>query len=124
MNAGIFLVPTVHEIAIAAELAIAAKAGEKSDANALTQRPALDAETKSIDAPHNFMPRNARPVNGKERFDGGCIRVADPTGFDANPHVTWTGIQKSFVTSENFPGPESSMALYVAVMVLSFDPWP
>ena len=102
MNAGIFLVPIVHGIAIAAELAIAAKPGEKSHTNALTPRAALDAETKSIDAPHNFMPRNARPVNGKERFDGGCIRVADPTGFDANPHVTWTGIQKRLCDFREF----------------------
>jgi hypothetical protein len=65
MNAGIFLVPTVHEIAIAAELAIAAKPGEKSDTDALTQRPALDAETKSIDASHNFMPRTRGQLMGK-----------------------------------------------------------
>src|SRR5215831_20114242 len=48
MNAGIFLVPAVHEIAFAAELAIAARAAEKPDPNALTDRPALDAGTKRI----------------------------------------------------------------------------
>jgi len=65
MNARIFLVPTVHEIAIAAELAIAAKAGEKSDANALTQRPALDAETKSIDASTTSCPGTRGQLMGK-----------------------------------------------------------
>jgi hypothetical protein len=73
MNAGILLVPTVHEIAIAAELAIATKAGEKSDANALTQHPALDTGTQRIDPSHNFMPRNARPVDGEQGFDSGRI---------------------------------------------------
>src|ERR1700677_3726668 len=48
MNAGIFLVPTVHEIAIAAELAIAAKAPEEPDAHALPNRPALDTGTKRV----------------------------------------------------------------------------
>jgi hypothetical protein len=41
----------------------------------LTQRPALDAETKSIDASHNFMPRNARPVDGEEGFES----LSEPT---------------------------------------------
>src|SRR6516165_5808389 len=41
MNAGIFLVPAVHEIAATAELAIAARAAEKSNPDALTDRPAL-----------------------------------------------------------------------------------
>jgi hypothetical protein len=42
LNAGIFLVPAVHEIAIAAELAIAARPAEKSDTHALTDNPALN----------------------------------------------------------------------------------
>jgi hypothetical protein len=73
MNARIFLVPTVHEIAIAAKLAIATKAGEKSDADALTLHPSLDTGTHSIDPSHNFMPRNAWPVDGEQGFDSGRI---------------------------------------------------
>ena len=102
MNAGIFLVAAVHEIAIVAEVAIATESGEKSDSNALTQRPALDAGTKSIDPSHDFMPRNARPVDGKEHLDSGYIRVAHPTGFDANTHVTWTRIQKRLCDFREF----------------------
>jgi|SRR5580693_10284753 hypothetical protein len=64
------------------------------DANALIQRPALDAGTKSIDPSDDFMPRNARPADGKERFDGGRIRVADPTRFDANTHLIGAWIHK------------------------------
>jgi hypothetical protein len=44
MNAGKFLVPAVHEIAVAAELAIAARAAEKSNPSALTDGPALTPE--------------------------------------------------------------------------------
>jgi hypothetical protein len=42
MNAGIFLVPAVHEVAAAAEFAIAAVTAEKPDANPLTNCPTLD----------------------------------------------------------------------------------
>jgi hypothetical protein len=56
MNAAIFLVPAVHEVAVAAELAIAAGAAEKPDPNALTDRPTLDAGTKRIDAADDLQP--------------------------------------------------------------------
>src|SRR5215472_1111675 len=48
MNAAIVLVPAVHEIAIAAQLAIAARAAAKPDSNALTDHPALDSGTKRM----------------------------------------------------------------------------
>src|SRR6516225_1503235 len=41
INTGIFLVTAVHEVAVAAELAIAARAAEKPDTHALTDRPSL-----------------------------------------------------------------------------------
>src|SRR5215469_1757003 len=43
MNAGVFLVTAVHEIAAATELAVAARSAEKPDTDALTDRPALDS---------------------------------------------------------------------------------
>ena len=49
MNASVFLVPAVHEVAAAAELAVAAGAAEKSDTHAPTDRTALDTRTKRID---------------------------------------------------------------------------
>ena len=48
---------------MAAELAIATRAAEKSDTHALTNRPALDTRTKGIDPPDNFMARDAWPIN-------------------------------------------------------------
>src|SRR5262249_50410465 len=87
MNAGIFLVPAVHEIAIAAELAIAARAAEKPDAHALTERPALDSGTKRIDAAYKLMAWDARPLDRKQSFYCAGIRVADSTRLDADPHL-------------------------------------
>src|SRR6516165_2838080 len=79
MNARIFLVPAVHEIAFAAELAIAATAAEKPDPNALTDRPALDAGTKRIDAADDLMTRDPRPIDRKQALHCTGIRMADPT---------------------------------------------
>src|SRR5215469_13727804 len=41
MNARVFLVATVHQIAISTELAITARTSEEADTHALTNRPAL-----------------------------------------------------------------------------------
>ena len=51
MNAGIFLVTAVDEIAVATELAVAARPAEKPDTHALTDHPALDTRAKPIDPP-------------------------------------------------------------------------
>src|SRR5215831_16314083 len=87
MNTGIFLVPAVHEFAVAAELAIAARAAEKADTHALTDRPALDAGTKRIDAPDDLMAWNARPFDRKQAFDRGGIGMADATRINADAHL-------------------------------------
>jgi hypothetical protein len=63
MNAGVFLVPAVHEIAIAAELAIAARAAQKADTHTLTERPALDTGTERVDPPDEFVAWDARPID-------------------------------------------------------------
>src|SRR5215813_9783161 len=91
MNAGIFLVPTVHEIAIAAEVAIAARTAEKSDTDALPNRPALDTGTKRIDPPNELVAWDARPINGELALYRAGIRVADPTRLDPNPDLTRRG---------------------------------
>src|SRR5262245_17213174 len=88
MNAGILLVPTVHEIAIAAELAIAARTAEKSDTHTLPKRPALDTGTKRIDPPNELVARDARVGDtGEASVDCRRIRVADATGLNANPDL-------------------------------------
>src|SRR5262249_40071765 len=81
MNAGIFLVLTVHETAIAAEIAIAARTAEKADPHALPNRPALDTGTKRIDPPNELVAWDARPINGELTLYRAGIRVADPTRF-------------------------------------------
>src|SRR6516225_6395555 len=91
MNAGILLVPTVHEIAIAAELAIAARTPEEPDAHALPNRPALDTGAERIDAPDELVAWDARPIDGELALYRAGIRVADPTRLDTNPDLTRRG---------------------------------
>jgi hypothetical protein len=91
MNAGIFLVPTVHEIAIAAKVAIAARAAQKPDTHSLTDRPALDTGTKRIDPPDELVAWDARPIDRELALYRAGIRVADPTRLDTNPDLTRWG---------------------------------
>src|SRR6516165_10302602 len=51
INTGIFLVPAVHEVAVAAELAIAARAAEKPDTHALTDRPHASTRIRTLLGP-------------------------------------------------------------------------
>ena len=88
MNAGVFLVPAVHEITIAAELAIAASATEKADSHALADGPALDAVAKRVDPANGLVSGDARVGDTREdSVDCRLIRMTDATGFNANPDV-------------------------------------
>jgi hypothetical protein len=70
-----FLVPTVHEIATAAELAIAARAAQKPDTYTLPDRPALDTGTERIDAPDDLVAWDARPIDRELALYRGGIRM-------------------------------------------------
>src|SRR5262249_16085041 len=96
MNPRVFLVATVHEIAISTEFAITARASQEADTNALTKRPALDARAKGIDPPDHFVPRDARPADWKGGFHRAGIRVADTARLDANAHLTGARIDQRF----------------------------
>src|SRR5262249_41700745 len=94
MNAGIFLVPAVHEIAVAAEVAITTRAAKKPDPHPLTDSPALNAGTEGIDAPDHFMAWDTRPVDREQAFHRAGIRVANPTRLHANAYLIGAGVQK------------------------------
>ena len=68
MNAGVVLVPAVHDVAAAAVFAVAARAAEKSDTNALTDRPALDTIAKRIDPAHGLVSGDAREGDTRGTF--------------------------------------------------------
>jgi hypothetical protein len=94
LNAGVFLVPAVHEIAVTTKLTTSARAAKKPHPHALTNRPALDTGAKGIDPPDNFMPGYARPIDGKQSLRSASIGLANSARLDANPHLTGTGFQK------------------------------
>jgi hypothetical protein len=102
INAGIFLVPAVHEIAAAAEFAITTRAAKKPDPHPLTDSPALDAGTKGIDAPDHFMAWDTRPVDREQAFHRAGIRVANPTRLYANPYLIGARVQKWFTYFREF----------------------
>jgi hypothetical protein len=96
MNARVFLVSTVHKIAISTKFAITARTSEEADTDALTNRPTLDTRAKGIDPPDHFVPRDARPDDWKGAFDRADIRVADTGGLDSNAHLTGPRVDQRF----------------------------
>src|SRR5262249_55062174 len=96
MNARVFLVTTVYEIAVTTELAITARTAKETDTDALTNRPALDARANGIDPPDHFVPRDARPADWKGGFHRAGIRVADTARLDAHTHLTRARIDQRF----------------------------
>src|SRR5262245_36920099 len=95
MNAAKFLVPAVHEVAIAAELAIAARPRKKPYTHPLTNRPALNTGTKRIDTTDNLMTGNTRVADTRETpIHCRRIRVADATGLNPQPHLARTWLRE------------------------------
>src|SRR5215510_3758635 len=95
MNAAKFLVPAVHEVAIAAELAIAAGPRKKPYAHPLTNCPPLNTGAKRIDPPDDFVTRNTRVADTRETaIHCRRIRVADATGLNPQPHLARTRLEK------------------------------
>jgi hypothetical protein len=95
MNTAVFLVPAVHEIAIAAELAIAAGPCKKPYTHPLTNRPALNTGTKRIDPPDDLVTRDTRVADTRETpIHCRRIRVADATGLNSQPHLPRTWLRK------------------------------
>jgi hypothetical protein len=88
MNAGVFLVPAVYEVAAAAELAVATGAAEKPDTHALSDRPALDTRTKRIDSADNLVTRDARPLDREQSIYGRCVGVAYTACLNADANVS------------------------------------
>jgi hypothetical protein len=71
VDAGLFLIPAVHEVAAAAEPTIAAEAAEKPDTDPLPHCPTLNAWTERIDATDDLVARDTRINNtGKDSIDG------------------------------------------------------
>jgi hypothetical protein len=91
MNPSELLVLTVHELAIAAELAIATGATQEANAHSLAQLPTLHAFPERIDAPNGFMSRNTRPLNGEESFHCAGVRVANTASLNADTHLSCAG---------------------------------
>jgi hypothetical protein len=65
MDAGIFLIFAVHQVAIATEVAITAGASEKSNPHTLADGPTLNTRTERIDLSYYLMARNPWPFDGK-----------------------------------------------------------
>ena len=87
LHPGVALVDAVHEVAIAAILAVAAAAAEETDADALANLPALDPVSDHVDPSDRFVARDSRPLNRQNPLHRRRIRMAHATSLDADADV-------------------------------------
>jgi hypothetical protein len=94
VDARILLVPAIHEIAPAAELAIATGPAEKSDAYTLADGPTPNTVTDQVYAADHLMAGDARVADREESVHCRRIRMADATRLHTNAYLMGTGIHK------------------------------
>jgi hypothetical protein len=86
----------IHEIAGAAELAVAAESVEKPDADALADRPSLHAVAERIYAADCLVTGYAWPVDREDAVDCAGIGVTYAAGFNANAQLAGTRVAERF----------------------------
>jgi hypothetical protein len=119
MNAGKFLVLAVHEIAAAAELAVAAGPAEKSDAYSLSDAPALNTCADFVDPTDHLMARDSRKRDaGEDRVDGRESEWQTPHASTRMRTFPGPGFGNGRSTLANFPDDVTSIAVYVVVPIL------
>src|SRR5580700_3826757 len=88
LHAGVALVHAVHEVAIAAVFTVAAGTAEEADADPLADGPAFNPLADDVDASDRFVARHPRPPDRQDTLNRRGIRMAHPTGLDADPDMT------------------------------------
>lgn len=97
MDARILLIFAIDQIAPAACRAMPAASTEKTDSDALTDRPAFDIRSDRIDYADSFVARHARPLNRKRTFYRRCIGMTDTAGLHVNPNLSVSRIDKELL---------------------------
>src|SRR2546425_6769719 len=99
------LMEAVDEVAATALRALPAVSSEVADTDALADLPVRHPRSEGVDAPDRFMPGNAGKFGvGEQSFDREGVRVADATGFDADPNLTGSWIdERAFLRSPASP---------------------
>jgi len=104
VDAGIFLVSTIHEIATAAAYTVAATSTKDAYADTVAKRSSFDILSKLINYTHNFMSWYARPVDRKRTFDSPGVRMANATGLNLDTHETHWRLDQGFCVSSSLSG--------------------
>src|SRR5262249_50063315 len=124
MYAGIFLVRAVHKVAVAAELAIPARAAQKPDTHPLTDRPTLDTGADRIDAPDELVAWDARPIDRELALYRAGIRMTYPACVNTNPDLARRGCRQFPLHQFQADGPtrlHCAIACHCHHRLLSFE---
>ena len=115
VNAGVFLISTIYEIAIAAGFTVAAASSKESNTDAIANCPPLDAFAKFVDDTNGFMSRDPRPGNGKSSLNSSRIRMTNTAGLDPDAHETCWRVEQWLFCQFQLAGRDR---LYRAVRLL------
>jgi hypothetical protein len=92
MNSGELLIFAIHQIAIAAEVTVAAGAAKESNPYALSNSPALHFRADSIDPAHGLVAWHSREGNWEKTFHGPGVRMAYAAGLYPDTYLIGSGI--------------------------------
>ena len=87
LNARVFLILAVDEVATSALFAVTATAGEEPDTHALAHTPTFDALAKGINHPDGLVARHPWPLDREYAVDRRSVRMTDAARLHANSHV-------------------------------------
>src|SRR5215469_2154897 len=87
LDARIFLVLAMNEVACTASRAVPARAGQKANPDPLAHRPTLDPLTQRVDPADHLMARYTRPGNRERAGDRPSVAMTDPTSLDTDADI-------------------------------------
>src|SRR5215469_5128745 len=89
LDARIFLVLAMNEVAPTASRAVPARAGQEPNPDPLIHRPTLDPLTQRVDPADHLMAGYTRPGDRERAGDRPGVAVTDPTSLDTDADIAW-----------------------------------
>src|SRR5262249_52931489 len=95
LDARIFLILAMNEVACTASRAVPARAGQEANPDPLIHRPTLDPLTQRVDPADHLMARYTRPGDREHAGDRRGVAMTDPTSLDTDADIAgWRFAQR------------------------------
>ena len=87
LDARVFLILAMNEIACTASRAVPARAGQEANPDPLTHDPTLDPLTQRVDPADHLMAGYTRPGDREHAGDRRGVAMTDPTSLDTDADI-------------------------------------